>query len=111
LETLDFQGFLMVATELEPVTSLGAHLSAHRALMRAIFALLAFSRILHRPEGAFPSPCLFGFFSALWAAGFIAFVYSCDQFEIVPAFWTPILIKRHCIFPPDKLFIIANRRS
>jgi hypothetical protein len=83
----------------------------HRALMRAIFALLAFSRILHRPEGAFPSPCLFGFFSALWAAGFITLVNGGKQFEIVSAFWTAVLIKRHCIFPPDKLFIIANRRS
>jgi hypothetical protein len=102
LETLDFQGFLMVATELEPVTSLGAHLSAHRALMRAIFALIGFFCIFHWPERSFPHPSTLGFFSALWTAGFIALVNGRKQFEFVSACCATILIKRHWIFPPDE---------
>ena len=77
-------------------------LTMHWAFMRAIFALMVFTRILHRPEGTLSSPFLFGFFSALWTVGFLALVYGCKQFEIVSAFWTAVLIKRHCMFPPDK---------
>ena len=83
----------------------------HRALMRAIFALLVFTCILHRPERTFSSPFLFGFFSALWAAGFIALVNGCKHFEIVSAFWTAILIKRHCIFLPDKIYDIITHNA
>ena len=96
---------LFYITQLFPVTAI---LTMHRAFMRAIFALMVFARILHRPEGTLPSPFLFGFFSALWAVGFISLFNGCKQFEIVSAFWTAILIKRHCILPPDKYIRYYN---
>ena len=75
----------------------------HRALVRAIFAFMTFTRILHRPERTFPSPFLFGIFSALWTADFIALVDGRKQFEIISAFCTAILIEWHKMFPPAKI--------
>jgi hypothetical protein len=92
----------MAAAGLEPVTPYGVSLSVHWAVMRAIFALIGFFWIFQWPERSFPHPSTLGFFSALWAAGFIALVNGCKQLEFVSAFCTTILIKRHCIFPPDK---------